>query len=297
MTFVMLHSSLTNLRRRLAVHVSPPLAEITLEPPQGDSDELSFYRLVAWGYVMLNETAKVPLGFLKSLPPWSVASALLPHVGALRTATSHNLALDSTRDIKTLRSAADWFAKTCGAGTPVSPSQWKACFDALLIELSELLTLAIRTCDQLSDPIDGEQLVAQLQFRLDREWPAYKFDPYVERAVEKFGYGLDPVALRSTRLTQWRKVVAAAQQDEIERVLTQRIEADVLEYMCNALPAPTEEIAELLQYTDKAALAAALLTLRAARPDEAKDVLARLRQLSGAIGHANIPSAAACNGS
>jgi hypothetical protein len=282
MTFGTLHSELNTLRRRLAVHVKPALAEITVEAPRGDADELSFLRLVAWSYVMLNETARVPLGFLKSLPPWSTAAALLPHVGALRTSMSHNLAFDSTRDVKTIRVASDWYSRSCGVGTPVSNSHWKACFDALLKELSDLLALATRACDQLVDPTDGKRLVAELQLRLDREWPGHHFDRYVDRAVEKFGYGLKPVEVRGTRLTEWRRVLAAAREDEIDQVMTQRIEADVLDYMCHALPVSADEIAQLLCYDDKAALAAALLALRAARPDAARGVLDRLRDLSSA---------------
>lgn len=282
MTFATLHSDLNTLRRRLAVHVKPALPEITVEAPRGDADELSFIRLVAWGYVMLNETARVPLGFLKSLPPWSTAAALLPHIGALRTSMSHNLAFDSTHDVKTMRVASDWYSKSCGVGSPVSISHWNACFDALRKELSDLLALAIQACDQLSDPTDGKRLVAELQLRWDREWPGHHFDRYVDRAVEKFGYGLKAVEVRGLRLAEWRKVLAAAREDEIDQVMTQRIEADVLDFMCHALPLSAEKIAQLLRYDDKAALAAALLALRAARPNEARDVLDRLRDLSSA---------------
>lgn len=284
MTFGTLHSDLNTLRRRLAVHVKPALPEITVEAPRGDADELSFLRLVAWGYVLINETARVPLGFLKALPPWSTAAALLPHVGALRTSMSHNLAFDSTRDVKTMRVASEWYAKACGVGTPVSDRHWRACFGALLQELSNLLALAIGACDQLVDPADGERLVLELQLRLDRDWPGYQFDRYVDRAVEKFGYGLKPVEVRGSRLSEWRKVLAAAREDEIDQVMTQRIEADVLEFMCHALPVPVDEIAQLLHYDDKAALAAALLALRAARPDATRGILDRLRDLSNAAG-------------
>jgi len=282
MTFTILHTHFTTLRRRLAVHVKPALAEITVDAPRGDADELSFMRLVAWGYIVLNESARVPLGFLKALPPWSSAAALLPHVGALRTSMSHNLAFDSTRDVKTMRAASDWYSRSCGVGSPVSDAQWNACFNKLLEELSQALTLAIQACDQLADPIDGSRLVSELQLRLDRDWPGYVFDRYVDRAVENFGYGLNAVDVRGLHLANWRKVVAAAKEDQIEQVLTQRIEADILDYMCNALPVPADEIAHLLRYDDQAALAAALMALRASGPSLAKDVLGRLRDLSSA---------------
>lgn len=289
MTFGTLHSDFNTLRRRLAVHVKPALAEITVEAPRGNADELSFIRLVAWGYVMLNETARVPLGFLKSLPPWSTTAALLPHIGALRTSMSHNLAFDSARDVKTMRLASNWFSKSCGVGSPVSDSHWKACFDALLKELSDLLALAILACDQLVDPTDGTRLVTELQLRLDRDWPGHRFDDYVDHAVEKFGYGLNSVEVRGLHLITWRKVLAAAREDQIEQVLTQRIEADILNYMSHALPASADEIAQLLRYDDKAALAAALLALRAVGPDAARNVLDWLRDLSSAAAAPSVP--------
>lgn len=290
MTFGALHSELNMLRRRLAVHVSPVLAEITVETPKGDGDELSFIRLVAWGYVMLNETARVPLGFLKALPPWKAPAALLPHVGALRTSMSHNLAFDSTRDVKTIRIASEWYTKSCGVGSPVSDDHWSACFDTLRRELSNVLALAVQACDQLNDPTDGTQLVAELQLRMERDWPGYRFDHYVDQAIHRFGYGLKPVEVRGYRLAEWRKVLAAAREDEIEQVMTQRIEADVLDYMSRALPVSVQEIEQLLQYEDKAALAAALLALRAARPDAARGVLDRLRELSSITSN-SVPSA------
>lgn len=286
MTFGNLLSDWNTLRRRLRTHVEPELTEITVEPPKGDADELSFIRLVAWGYVMLNESARVPLGFLKALPPLSTSDSLLPHVGALRTSMSHNLAFNSKRDVKTMSAASAWYVKSCGVGSPVSDNHWKTCFHTLLNELSNLLGCAIQACDLLHDPTDGPRLVAELQQRLDREWPGHAFDSYVDQAAKRFGYALDPVKVRGARLTEWRKVLAAAHEDKIEQVITQRIEADVLDLMCNALPLPAEEIVQLLRYDDKTVLAAALLALRAVRPDEARHTLDQFRDLSSATAKA-----------
>ena len=41
------------LRRRLAVYAGQgALPDITIDPPRGTSDELSFLRMVAWAYVL-----------------------------------------------------------------------------------------------------------------------------------------------------------------------------------------------------------------------------------------------------
>jgi len=279
MTFGTLLSEFNSLRRRLVIFVKPGVEEITIEPPKGDSDELSFMRLVAWGYVMLHENARIPLGFLKSLPPWNSPNALLPHVGALRTSLGHNLAFDNSRDVKTVRVAAEWFQAACGASRPLSVSQWKSCFDTLLAELLHVLGLAIQATENLSNQIDGARLVHELQMRIDRDWPAHRFDTYVDAAVKKFGYGLDPTQIRGVNVTTWRKVLVAAHEDEIEQVLTQRIEADVLDLMAHALPLQADEVAKVLNYPNKAALAAALLVLRAAGPANALDVVGYLRNM------------------
>lgn len=281
MTFGELHSGFNNLRRQLSVHVSPnTLGEITVEPPRGDSDELSFFRLVAWGYVLLNENGRVPLRFLKNLPPWQTAGALLPHVSALRTWMSHNLAFDSSHDLKIMRLASEWLSRACDTGSPRSDDQWKRCFDALAKELTDLIAVATKACDNFNDPTDGKRLVQELKERLDRDWPAYRFDAYVERAIQIFGYeGLDATSVRNGRVDQWRKVLAATHEDAIERILTQRIQAEVLEFMRNALPVPADEIAQLLRF-DKSSLTAALLALRECGPAASRDVIASLRALA-----------------
>jgi hypothetical protein len=179
-----------------------------------------------------------------------------------------------------MRIASSWCSAACGAGSPVSGNHWKACFAVLHKELSDLLALAIQACDQLHDPTDGKGLVKQLQLRLDRDWPGHFFDRYVERAIETFGYAVNPVEVRGLQLDSWRKVLAAAQEDKIEQVMTQRIEADILDFMCHALPVSADEISLLLRYDDQAALAAALLALRAVGPSSARNVLDRLRELS-----------------
>lgn len=279
MTFGTLLSEFNSLRKQLVIFIKPGIEEITIEPPRGDSDELSFMRLVAWGYVMLHENARIPLGFLKSLPPWSSSDAILPHVGALRTSLGHNLAFDNSRDVKTVRVAAAWFQEACGASRPLSVSQWKSCFDALLAELLHVLRQAIQAAENLSNRIDGARLVHDLQMRIDRDWPAYRFDAYVDAAVKKFGYGLEPTQIRGLHVATWRKVLAAAREDVIEQVLTQRIEADVLDFMAHALPLEADEVVKILSYPNKAAVAAALLVLRAAGPANALDVVGYLRSM------------------
>ncbi len=279
MTFALLQSDFITLKRRLTVHFgSAALADITIDPPQGHSDELSFIKLVAWGYVLLHESAKTQLGFLCQLPPASISSGgILPYVRALRTWTSHNLKLEKDRDVKTLRTAIEWFSKTCGVGTPTSADHWNKCFSALENDLHAVLSNAINACDSFETP-SGPALIASFKDRLNRSWDAYRFDTYAQEASEKLNYtGLDVVSFRTANLEKWRKVVELSTDAHIIRNLNLRIESDLIELMANALPITISELEALLNFKDRNALASALIFLRAQNGHERKDVLSYLK--------------------
>jgi hypothetical protein len=279
MNFGEVSTAYGQLRRRLSVYAGQDaLPNITIDPPKGTSDELSFLRMVAWSYVLLYEAGRVPFGYLRQLPPWNQpASALLPHVRALRTWTSHNLALEKTDDIATLREAIAWFSKTCGAGTPTSSSHWQQCFTALCTDLVGVLSAALGACDAFEKQDDRDRLVDGLKLRLDRNWAAYRFDAVVEEVAIRLGYkGIDPVRVRSLHLDSWRKVVAGSTEDALERNLTLRIEADILAMMGSALPLTSEELAELTGVTKKESVIGMLLSLRAVPLEMRKAVLESL---------------------
>ncbi|WP_321919547.1 hypothetical protein, partial [Paraburkholderia tropica] len=148
MNFATLTGNYLTLRAKLTAYVGPhALADITVHPPANVNDELSFLRLVAWGYALLHESGKISLQFLRDLPPWSEPGvALLPHVRALRTWSSHNLSFEKTSDVKTIRSALQWITRTCGSGSPSKSAEWKLCFLALANDLDSLLKKAIACC-------------------------------------------------------------------------------------------------------------------------------------------------------
>jgi hypothetical protein len=279
MNFGEVSTAYGQLRRRLSVYVGQDaLPNITIDPPKGTSDELSFLRMVAWSYVLLYEAGRVPFGYLRQLPPWNQpASALLPYVRALRTWTSHNLALEKEADIATLREAIAWFSKTCGVGTPTSSSHWQQCFASLCVDLVGVLSAAIGACDAFEKPDDRDRLVDGLRRRLDRDWAAYRFDAVVDETAIRLGYeGIDPVRFRSRHLDSWRKVVAGSTEDDLERNLKLRIEADMLALMSSALPLTSDELAELTGAAGKESVVAMLCSLRAVPPEMRKAVVATL---------------------
>jgi hypothetical protein len=284
MTYGEIQAAYGQLRKRLTIYAgAEALPDITLDAPKGSSDELSFIRLVSWAYVALYETGRVPLGFLRQLPPWNEPSgALLPHVRALRTWTSHNLSLEKEVDVATLRRAVEWFSKTCGVGTPSKTIHWQTCFEKLCAELLAMLGNAIAACDAFEDVLDRQRLLDELKTRLDRNWPAFRFDTYAVAAATKFSYaGIDIVKFRSDRLNAWRNVVATSAATDIERNLNLRIESDLLSLMGFAMPITSEEFSTLLNPIEPAALISVLLTLKAADQLSMVEIVTQLKARSG----------------
>lgn len=282
MSFGQIQSGFISLRKRLTVAVGPTaLPDINIDPPKGEDDELSFLRLVAWTYVLLHESGKISLNFLRRLPPWNEKD-LLPHVRPLRTWMSHNLSLNRDSDLQTMSQAVAWFHQTCGAGTPQTKEQWRACFSTLSKDLDALLSNAISVCDIFESLEDGERLKEELNSKLDRNWDAYRFDKYVAVEVNRLGYcGIDVVAFRNRFLNDWRKIVAASTPEHIERNLTLRIDADILNEMKNSLPLTAEEFDTLVVMPNADALVVALLILKAQTPQSRPALLDLIRKAVG----------------
>lgn len=254
------------LQQRLVVHLGGEYpADVSVLPPSSATDELSFIRLVAWSYVLLQETCRVHIGFLKELPPLDSFGKALPHVAVLRTWTSHQLRFDKDRDVRVLADAQQWFRLACGASVPGNTEQWMRCFERLCDDMNRLLRGAIAACEHLDDATDGSRLVADLRGRIDRNWAAFKFDEVVRNCAIRFGYeGLDVVAFRQRQLDKWRTVVATAREDSMHRLLEQRVEADLLNLLESALPLTGQELLKKLGNATGEQLVACMLMLRGA---------------------------------
>lgn len=264
MTPIELSNLYRTLRTRVSIHCPNSCAEISLPLPSDFGDELAFYRLVIWGYALVNEAAKIPLAFLTNLPPLKADNSLRNEISKLRTYVAHNLDMSKKRDQKTYAFVHRWFKEACGRGTP-DRADYAACCDCLVGKLQEVLNGAIEACDLLNDPEDGPRLADDLKARIDLGWEAHRFDPIVETCAARLGDpGLDLLAIRSRHLEKWRDVLAQADENERERVLEQRIEADLLNAIGDALPrAIRENLQRVAASTD--ATVAALLLLREAR--------------------------------
>ena len=265
MTPIELSNLYQTLRTRVSIHSPNGCAEISLPLPSDFSDELAFYRLVIWGYALVNEAAKIPLAFLTKLPPLKANNSLRNEMSTLRTYVAHNLDISKKRDQKTYAFVHRWFKEAGGRGSPDSAAHYGDCCIYLAGRLQEALTGAIYACDLLDDPEDGPRLIADLRGRVDLVWEAHRFDPIVAECAARLGNpGLDLLEIRSKHLDKWRRVLSEADENERERVLEQRIESDLLEAIGDVLPRTIRE--NLQQVAASAdATVAALLLLREAR--------------------------------
>ena len=112
-------------------------------------------------------------------------------------------------------------------------------------------------------------------------------DPVVASCAARLGNpGLDLLALRSKHLEQWRKVLAMADEDERLSVLEQRIEADLLEAIGDALPRGAREGLERIAGSAEATVAGLLLLRRARKAGAVslEEIIAYVKEHSEELG-------------
>ena len=265
MTPIGLSNLYQTLRTRVSTHCPNSCDEISLPLPSDFGDELAFYRLVIWGYALINEAAKISLAFLTNLPPLKANNSFRNEISTLRTYVAHNLDISKKRDRKTYTFVHRWFKDACGRGTPDSAIHYSDCCTYLAGRLQEMLNGAIEACDLLDDPEDGPRLVTDLRGRVDLVWEAHQFDPLVTKCADRLGSpGLNLLEIRSKNLEKWRNKLSQADENERERILEQQIEADLLEAIGDALPQIIRESLQRVAASTDATVAA-LLLLREAR--------------------------------
>lgn len=258
-----LHREL-GLRLRTHAGVST-FPDVTVKHPDREDDELSFIRLVIWCYVVVNESGRVALRFLRDLPPLKDVD-LLPEASILRTWATHNLLPEKESDRKKLRQSWAWFRDACGTQQPSSEQEWRACFGTLASRAQDVFERALRASEALGTQEDGQRLREELSRRVERDWEAHRFDPIVVKVAGTLGFsGIEAKKLRERNLDAWRKVVAVADDGRAEDLLERRIEKDVLDLMNGALPLSAREVLELAPGWGPPEFGALMLALRSSR--------------------------------
>lgn len=242
-------------------------------------DELSFIRLVVWSYALLQENGRIALRFLRELGKMPNAP-VTESVMALRAWLTHNLSLTKDSDRRRLNRARAWLQTSCGRHLNLEASHWQQCFRALCAELSEMLERALESCAVLDHELDGPHNVEELKQRLRKNWDAYLFDSYVLEAAKRFSLdNIDVVAFRTQHVTQWRGVVEVAEDGNSHRLLTQRIEADLLKWIGDALPVTAAEVLQSVPLSPME-LSTLLLAVRAKAPVQRNELVSVLEGLA-----------------
>lgn len=242
MIFTNILSNLDILKKRLiTIDEEIKIPDITIPFPKNEQDELSFLRLVAWGYVLLNESAKIHIKFFKD---FKNDLNLITDIQFLRTYMAHGLSFSKDRDKETIKKSQHWFMKQCGTVNPESNEHWNKCFISLGTRIDTLIKELIECCNILEGNIDSENNLNELKKRLNKNWDAYKFDIYINNAFQRFSYqGFDPVLFRNKYLSKWREIIQLSDDSkDLDRLLQQKVEADLLTLMSYAFPYTIEEL-------------------------------------------------------
>ena len=239
MTFSALNVAASDLRRSLTSFVGPTaLPEVVVRPPVDGGGEISFLRLVAWGYVLLFEAGRISIPFLlRASGAYQQQRASMDTIHALRTWSFHNMGLDSERDLRRSRQVERWFIDCCGQSPPEDGASWNACFD----RASDLMREVVKQCQRaVADVLatdDGQAVIEDLQHRLERSWTPDRFDALLGDVATRLDVRVDVAKFRRSRLDRWRSfLLELPAEDDPADAVERLMERDVLEFIDGLLP-------------------------------------------------------------
>ncbi len=271
MTLEELRDSVVELRESLADLVEKnALPNLTVTFPAHDRNESSFLRLVAWGYVLLFEVGRISIPYLLQLPNLHSrdegfdGEAVRELVRSLRTWCFHNLDEESARDRGTLRKVNRWLDQMRVKITPDDDFAWQRCTQKLCEEIGQLVKHCQGAAETvLTSPEDGKDAVEDLQFRIQREWPAHEFDKIVSDAVVRLGVKIDPRSFRETRLSKWQRYLKSLpESDDPVSLMARMIERDLLDLTADLLPIDGNDVMRGLEIEPGPKVAEALTKAR-----------------------------------
>ena len=244
MKFTELNAAVVELRNLLCSFVDDKaIGEIIIRPPVDESDEASFVRLVNWSYVLLFEAGRVPIPYLLKMP------SALPEtecqlqqargmVRSLRTWSSHNIGFETESDKNVHQQVYGWFMGQGFMGPPDSREAWQVCFEGLCTEVCTIVNHCRGAITRvLSAADEKDDFIADLRHRIDRNWPAYKFEELVSDACSRLGFNLDVRKFCQPKLAKWRGFLETVPLDDVpEKWMIGMIERDVQNHFSNVLP-------------------------------------------------------------
>ena len=249
MTFAELNAEFARLRHSLRTFVGEDaLTEISVQPP-ASQDEASFLRLIAWSYVLVFEAGRVTIPYLINLPsgmdpPQTEIDDARDLIHDLRTWSFHNLGFTEQREILISKRTALWFIENARANPPNSADGWRSCFERLCSDVCVILAHCRSAVElALAESEDRRKIIVDLRLRLDRNWPAHKFDELTSDVVVRLGQTLDVPKFRQARLAKWRAFLETIpESDDPQTLVVRLIERDVLDHFETILPIDGQDV-------------------------------------------------------
>ena len=249
MRFAELNAAVVELRHSLRSFVGETaLDEIHIGPPARENDEASFMRLVNWSYVLLFEVGRITIPYLMKLPGETghTVEGLRAGRGVvhdLRTWNAHNIGFSSERDAAISRRVRLWFLAQCKDTEPRDEGAWGSCFERLCAEVGMIVEHCRAALASIVGNVDEQGAIEELRHRLDRSWPADRFDEIVVDTCTRLGVSLDVPGFRNPRLAKWREFLATVPDaDDPRRAITRLIERDVVDHTNDVLPVDGEDV-------------------------------------------------------
>ena len=249
MRFAELNAAVVELRRSLRSFVGETaLGEIHIRPPARENDEASFMRLVNWSYVLLFEVGRISVPYLMKLPGTTGRAVERLQEGRgvvhdLRTWSSHNIGFSTERDVAISKRVSAWFLAQCKATEPRNEEAWRLCFERLCSDVGMIVEHCGVALASIAGDMDEQGAIEELRHRLDRSWPADRFDEIIVDTCTRLGVSLDVAGFRSQRLAKWRDFLATVPDaDDPRRAVTRLIERDVVDHTNDVLPIGGEDV-------------------------------------------------------
>ena len=162
------------------------------------------------------------------------------------------------------RRVYQWFGNHGGIPNSSDDEIWQRCFEGLCLEVRGIVAHCQNVVMWAIDSSDdGKTVIADLQRRLNRNWPTYEFDRLIEDACVRFAIQINVPKFREPRLPKWREFLATVHEDDNpEDRMVAMIEKDLLDHMDETLPIDGRDVMALLQLDAGPAVGEALRRAR-----------------------------------
>jgi hypothetical protein len=233
-TFDDINGKFVQLHKLANVHLIPEAIEIiTLPIPCEPKDELYFNKLVSWGYSLIVESFPVLFKRLtgqirqSDIEGYQEIESSQKIIHALRTIQSHNMPKNVPANIKKINLVDIWYEQNA----PDPEEKWIDACNALCKMLHNIVSKLYDALNAvITDGDNVKELTSKLISSIKKEWDAYSFDDYIERAAMDIGIvGMNIVGYRNNRIKEWRALAELFDDvDTVRSIIERKIKVDLV---------------------------------------------------------------------